>query len=78
MCTKNRELRWHRPGIADDELPHVFEPYWSAKQHEQGTGLGLYIANAIIEAHGGTISVDSKLGRGTTFSLVVPEPAGAL
>lgn len=61
------------PGIADDELPHIFEPYWSAKRHaKQGIGLGLYICKAIIEAHNGTISVDSKLGRGTTFSIAIP------
>jgi PAS domain S-box-containing protein len=61
------------PGIADDELPRIFEPYWSAKRHaKQGIGLGLYICKAIIEAHNGTISVDSKPGRGTTFSIAIP------
>jgi PAS domain S-box-containing protein len=61
------------PGIADDELPHIFEPYWSAKRHaNRGTGLGLYICKAIVEAHGGEISVDSKLGQGTTFSMTFP------
>jgi signal transduction histidine kinase len=61
------------PGIADDELPHVFQPYWSAMRHaKKGLGLGLYICKAIIEAHRGTISVDSKLGRGTTFSITIP------
>jgi len=61
------------PGIADDELPHVFQPYWSAKRHaKKGLGLGLYICKLIIEAHNGTISVDSKLGRGTTFSIALP------
>lgn len=61
------------PGIADDELPHIFEPYWSAKRHaKKGIGLGLYICKAIIEAHSGTLSVESKLGRGTIFSLAIP------
>ncbi|HEX7941709.1 MAG TPA: ATP-binding protein, partial [Gemmatimonadaceae bacterium] len=61
------------PGIADDELPHIFEPYWSAKRHaKKGIGLGLYICKAIIEAHNGTISVDSKPGRGATFSIEIP------
>ena len=60
-------------GIADDELPHIFEPYWSAKRHaKEGIGLGLYICKAIIEAHSGTISVESKFGRGTTFSIAIP------
>jgi len=67
------ELADEGPGIADDELPHIFEPYWSAKQYaKKGIGLGLYICKAIIEAHNGTISVDSKLGRGTTFSIAIP------
>jgi signal transduction histidine kinase len=61
------------PGIADDELAHIFEPYWSANRHaRKGIGLGLYICKAIIEAHDGTISVESKLGRGTTFSIAIP------
>jgi PAS domain S-box-containing protein len=61
------------PGIADDELPHIFEPYWSAKRHaNKGTGLGLYICKAIVEAHGGAISVATKLGQGTAFSLRFP------
>lgn len=61
------------PGIADDELPHIFEPYWSAKRYaNKGTGLGLYICKAIVEAHGREISVESKLGKGTTFSMRFP------
>jgi signal transduction histidine kinase len=61
------------PGIADHELPHIFEPYWSAKRHaHKGTGLGLYICKAIVEAHGGELSVESKLGKGTTFSMTFP------
>jgi len=61
------------PGIADHELPHVFDPFWSAKRHaKNGTGLGLYICKAIVEGHGGTISVESKLGLGTTFWLTIP------
>ncbi|HEY1555062.1 MAG TPA: ATP-binding protein [Kofleriaceae bacterium] len=61
------------PGIADLDLPHLFEPYYSASRHnKQGTGLGLYICKAIVEAHGGTIAVDSALGRGTTFVITLP------
>nr|HEX4317141.1 ATP-binding protein [Kofleriaceae bacterium] len=68
------------PGIADDELPHVFDPYWSAKRHaHKGTGLGLYICQAIVAAHGGQLAVTSKLGHGTTFSMTFPvlEPTPA-
>jgi signal transduction histidine kinase len=66
-------------GIADDEVPHIFEPYWSAKRHAtKGTGLGLYICNAIVEGHSGEIVVESKVGRGTTFTMTFPmaKPAG--
>jgi len=60
-------------GIAPEQLPHVFDRYWqghSARQH--GSGLGLYIADGIIRAHGGEISIDSQLGLGTTVSFWVP------
>ena len=61
------------PGIAESELPHVFEPYWSAKRHAtKGTGLGLYISHGIIDAHGGRFWVESKQGQGTTFSFTLP------
>ena len=61
------------PGIAPDALTHIFEPYWSAKEHaKQGTGLGLYICKGIVEAHGGTIAVDSAPGAGATFTITLP------
>jgi signal transduction histidine kinase len=69
------------PGIAASEMEHLFDPYWSAKRHsvKTGTGLGLYIAKGIIEAHGGSIWVRSKLGEGATFFFTLPlhqPPAG--
>jgi signal transduction histidine kinase len=61
------------PGIPPAELPHIFEPYWSARRHErQGTGLGLYICKGIIEEHGGQLWVESKLGEGTKFLFRIP------
>jgi signal transduction histidine kinase len=57
-------------GIAPDVLPHVFEPFYSTKP--QGLGLGLYITDRIVEAHGGRIDVSSHLGDGTTFSVWLP------
>ena len=60
-------------GIARDQLPHVFDRYWQGHaKHRHGSGLGLYIADGIIRAHGGSITVDSQLGVGTTVSLTVP------
>jgi signal transduction histidine kinase len=62
------------PGIAADDLPHIFDPYYSAstKHQKTGTGLGLYIAKGIVDAHGGTIRCTSEPGAGTTFSITLP------
>jgi PAS domain S-box-containing protein len=60
------------PGIAPDDLPHIFEPYWSGRGRKKGTGLGLFITRAIIEAHGGTITVDSRPGAGASFVVTLP------
>jgi PAS domain S-box-containing protein len=61
------------PGIEPGQLGHAFERYWHATASKGGgTGLGLFLAKGIVEAHGGTIRVDSKVGRGTTFHFTVP------
>jgi signal transduction histidine kinase len=61
------------PGIPRDQLARIFEPYKTAAQRTQsGTGLGLYIAKGIVEAHGGRISVESEVGVGTTFAFTLP------
>ena len=57
-------------GIALEALTHVFEPFYSTKP--QGLGLGLYITNEMVEAHGGHIDVSSQVGKGTTFSVWLP------
>ena len=57
-------------GIAPDDIAKVFEPYYSTK--ETGTGLGLAIVKKAIDDHGGSISVSSKQGSGTTFTIILP------
>jgi signal transduction histidine kinase len=58
-------------GIPEADLPFVFDPYRQAASNNQnkGVGLGLAIVKRIIDGHGGTIAVDSKVGRGTTFTI---------
>lgn len=58
------------PGIAADVLPRIFDPFFSTK--EKGSGLGLSVSYAIARAHGGDLRVDSEVGRGTTFTLLLP------
>lgn len=61
-------------GIENDKIPSLFKPFVQAdlKQRIKGTGLGLYISKAIIEEHGGTIELVSKIGEGTTVSFTIP------
>ncbi len=59
-------------GIPDDALPHIFEPFFTTKENGKGTGLGLAVVYGIIERHGGTVDVKSKLHGGTTFTLLLP------
>jgi two-component system NtrC family sensor kinase len=59
-------------GISPDDLQHIFEPFFSAKNKTSGIGLGLAIAHGIILSHKGRIEVDSKPGKGTTISIILP------
>ncbi len=59
-------------GIAPEHLNKIFDPFFTTKDAETGTGLGLYVSFGIIEKHGGSISVDSELGKGTTFTIQLP------
>lgn len=57
------------PGIAPETLARVFQPYFTTKSG--GTGLGLPTARRLIEEHGGTLTVVSEVGRGTTFTVAL-------
>lgn len=61
-------------GIPPDALPHMFERFYQTEAGRQagGTGLGLSIVKSLVEAHGGTVSVDSEVGQGTTFRFTLP------
>jgi len=59
-------------GIKPEHLPRVFDPFFTTKGIGKGTGLGLSISFAIIKEHEGQILVDSQVGQGTTFTIILP------
>ena len=61
------------PGIPREQLANVFDRYWQARRSDQeGSGLGLFIAKGIIEAHGGRIWTEAHAGTGATFTFILP------
>ncbi|WP_066636643.1 GAF domain-containing sensor histidine kinase [Desulfolucanica intricata] len=60
------------PGIPPDIIPKIFNPFFTSKETTKGTGLGLSVSLGIAQAHKGTIEVDSEVGRGSKFTLVLP------
>jgi two-component system NtrC family sensor kinase len=58
-------------GIAKEDLPRIFEPFYTTKG-QKGTGLGLAVIWGIIDNHDGTINVESEIGKGTTFTILLP------
>ncbi len=60
-------------GLTPEERDRIFTPYYTTKQH--GTGLGLAVVQSVVSDHGGTISVNSETGRGTTFIIDLPKRA---
>jgi two-component system, NtrC family, sensor kinase len=59
-------------GIKEEDLERIFEPFFTTKEKEQGTGLGLSLCKRLIEANAGKIEVKSKVGQGTTFTIMIP------
>jgi two-component system, NtrC family, sensor kinase len=60
-------------GIKEEDLPHIFEPFYTTKKDGKGTGLGLSVVYGIIERHSGNISVESTAAGGTTFTILIPK-----
>jgi signal transduction histidine kinase len=63
-------------GIDDNNLGRVFEPFFTTKKKSKGTGLGLSICHGIVEQHGGTITLESSEGHGSTFTIFLPVAEG--
>ncbi len=59
-------------GITDDELPHIFEPFYTTKDANKGTGMGLSVVDGIVRGVGGHIVVESSIGKGTEFHILFP------
>jgi len=60
------------PGIPPDVLSRIFDPFFTTKPEVSGTGLGLSVSLGIVQSHGGSIEVDSKVGAGSTFTVTLP------
>ncbi|HEY7153648.1 MAG TPA: ATP-binding protein, partial [Gemmataceae bacterium] len=73
------EVQDNGRGIKAEHLPHIFDPFFTTKPVGQGTGLGLSVSYGIVRDHGGSIDVDSEVGRGTLFRIRLPlrPPRGA-
>ncbi|MCA9430181.1 MAG: response regulator, partial [Candidatus Omnitrophica bacterium] len=65
------------PGIPTNDLSRIFDPFFTTKREGEGTGLGLAVSHRIIDNHGGRLTVNSQVGRGTTFTLQLPCPGEA-
>ena len=66
------EVRDTGSGISPDDLARIFQPFFTTKPEDRGTGLGLPVARGIVESYGGTLVASSTLGAGTTFTFDLP------
>jgi signal transduction histidine kinase len=71
------ELADSGPGIAPADLEKLWEPFFTTKPEGKGTGLGLAICRRVVEAHHGSIAIDSRLGEGTTVRIILPATNGS-
>ncbi len=65
----------HGPGIPPEQMEHLFERYYqtgAGRERREAVGLGLYITRRLVEAHGGRIWAESRVGAGSTFSFSLP------
>jgi two-component system NtrC family sensor kinase len=60
------------PGIPEENLGNIFDPFYTTKDPGKGTGLGLSVSFMIVEGFGGKMTVSSKVGEGTTLTLLLP------
>lgn len=65
------------PGIPPENLPHIFDPFYTTKRPGRGTGLGLSICKAVLKEHGGNVEASSVAGAGAIFTVSLPLAAGA-
>ncbi len=66
------EIKDNGVGISAEDIPHIFQPFYSAKEKASGIGLGLAIVHGIVQSHHGRIEVESELGKGTNMSIILP------
>ena len=59
-------------GMTAETMSHIFEPFFTTRAPRDGTGMGLAVVHGIVHDHGGTITVESEVGRGSTFSVYLP------
>jgi signal transduction histidine kinase len=63
-------------GVSEEVLSHLFEPFFTTKDAGEGTGLGMYISQGLVAAHGGTLTIDSRPGEGARVTVSLPLDAG--